>query len=414
MHADGNMKLVDCGAIALLLLSCSPTLKPAVAPVFGESVVWHGISADSRAAESSMISRQLLVPARQRDFKEVVLPMPPSEGQKFSLNLFPDAIYTVTVESVDQGIDGAVGVTGEISASIFGRALLSIHGQNIRGNVNVDGRTFVIVPVGDGLHLLYELDATKLPGGGGAVKLPAPSVALPQSVGNDTELRILLVFPAELSVYCSDSQWLDPYRLQVVDAFKSARVTPVKIDVRSFCVEDHVSGGGDLLDDLKWLASSMDVRNERLKNQADLVSLTVAKGTDCGRAYINEPPISNTAKDRAFSVVQEMCFNNYSFIHELGHNLGLLHDRVSEGGGEKTDCNYGFGDPKLKYRTIMAEQKICDADNVVCSRIFVFSDPTASVPKGIPCTVQQTGIAGSANNAAQLRDAVPVAARFLP
>lgn len=62
-------------------------------------------------------------------------------------------------------------------------------------------------------------------------------------------------------------------------------------------------------------------------------------------------PVQNIAH----SVVCSGCLTGYSHIHEVGHNMGLLHDRETSGvapgatGASGTDWDYGFG-----YRWVSA------------------------------------------------------------
>ncbi|MGH7210291.1 MAG: M12 family metallo-peptidase, partial [Acetobacteraceae bacterium] len=64
--------------------------------------------------------------------------------------------------------------------------------------------------------------------------------------------------------------------------------------------------------------------------------------------------------------------NNYSFVHELGHNLGMEHD----------DCatqrrpgafNYGYAAETQGVRTVMAYP--CACPNAGCRRLGFYSTP---------------------------------------
>ena len=82
---------------------------------------------------------------------------------------------------------------------------------------------------------------------------------------------------------------------------------------------------------------------------ADLVSLMVAESDICGRAYT----------PGAFSLTRQGC----AFVHELGHNFGLLHDRYTSGGGTSAHPAYGYVNqrafaeavpPSRRWGTMMA------------------------------------------------------------
>ena len=40
-------------------------------------------------------------------------------------------------------------------------------------------------------------------------------------------------------------------------------------------------------------------------------------------------PEEASFEKKAFSAIDVGCISNHSFAHELGHNMGLSHDRVS-------------------------------------------------------------------------------------
>jgi hypothetical protein len=116
---------------------------------------------------------------------------------------------------------------------------------------------------------------------------------------------------------------------------------------------------------------------------ADIVALVYA-GEGCGRGYLS----SNAAT--AFSVTEESCVvGNRTMAHEIGHNQGAHHDRVTEGGGSTGAYNYGyrrcnngsvddFGSPY--FRTFMSYS--CTS----APRVGRVSNPNvnyAGVPQGV-------------------------------
>lgn len=125
---------------------------------------------------------------------------------------------------------------------------------------------------------------------------------------------------------------------------------------------------------------------------ADLVSLWGNYSGACGLAY---PMLNESASFEAlgFSVVDRNCAtSNYSFAHELGHNMGLQHDTFDgnsgttvtpEGSAVPTAINYahGYVDVANRFRTVMAISAQCDAQMppIDCLRIPYFSNPGVSV-----------------------------------
>ena len=85
------------------------------------------------------------------------------------------------------------------------------------------------------------------------------------------------------------------------------------------------------------------------------------------------------AWDAAFAIVDEACvLTNFSFEHEIGHLLGMQHERFSELGGVSNFCGYGYpvtrgGEPV--NRTIMSYDSYCTYIDTTCPREPYFSIP---------------------------------------
>ena len=73
---------------------------------------------------------------------------------------------------------------------------------------------------------------------------------------------------------------------------------------------------------------------------ADLVQLVTESSEYCGVAYLLSSADAGFA-NLAYSVIYSGCINNYSNIHEMGHNMGLQHDRADA--SPQTVWDYGYG-----------------------------------------------------------------------
>lgn len=164
--------------------------------------------------------------------------------------------------------------------------------------------------------------------------------------------------------------------------------------------------------------SSLPVKIEvdRLRAQygADLVSLVRnfdrSTQNSCGIAYLLGYHGDAFAPNYGFSVVSDRGFGGdncgeFTFVHELGHNMGASHDFDTEEG------DYGAYPYSRGYRqtigasgfgTVMAYT----VDPQV--RIGTFSNPRISTCQGQPC-----GLADSADNARGLGEAAPTMAGFV-
>ena len=120
-----------------------------------------------------------------------------------------------------------------------------------------------------------------------------------------------------------------------------------------------------------------DVEEFRNGNQADLVSLWVAKGTDaCGWSNENVP--DDLIDAIALSVVKLSCaVSKFSFTHEIGHLMGAGHDRFANG-ARSTDTRFNHGHVSLaaKKYTLMGLGTLCRDKGVNCRRLNRWSSPT--------------------------------------
>jgi len=120
------------------------------------------------------------------------------------------------------------------------------------------------------------------------------------------------------------------------------------------------------------------VHDARKAYGADIVALLINDSQYCGLGYLG-PRV-----DLMFSVTAWNCATGYfSFGHEVGHNLGLNHDRGTKNACNGVNYNYGYRDPSARFRSILAyacRSGQCDNNpaNGRCTRVQRFSNPTYS------------------------------------
>jgi hypothetical protein len=157
----------------------------------------------------------------------------------------------------------------------------------------------------------------------------------------------------------------------------------------------------------------------RDQHKADLVALirphnTAVNPGNCGLAWILGSGGSevSSVSEYGFSVVGDgndvngsnsFCPET-SLAHELGHNFGLVHDRISAP-SQNGATNYGRGylDTGAGFATIMAE--------FTRDRIARFSNPNTTC-LGAPCGVSRTDIANSADSAGAILTTMDAIAAF--
>lgn len=137
--------------------------------------------------------------------------------------------------------------------------------------------------------------------------------------------------------------------------------------------------------------------------RADLVCLFVENGSVCGIANIAVQAGYTPRPDLGLSVVDRNCLGTslYTFSHEIGHNLGLLHDRDADP-CELTGADpaaHGYTAPMDAFQTVMST-------NGVAPREAIYSSPLIDVG-GVPA-----GVAGLSNNALVASQSVVAVSRF--
>ena len=175
---------------------------------------------------------------------------------------------------------------------------------------------------------------------------------------------------------------------------------------------------------------------------ADLVHLIVDRRfTSCGEAKrLRDPSSPDAASRNAFTISR--IFNCYSlaFAHELGHSMGLAHDRYAEtyrccdGLNRVFPYSHGYVNQRAfdqgapassRWRTIMAYDTQCrdagfprrptDPLGDRCFRPLLFSNPDVRYnddPAGVPGNEPSSEIAGPADARRSLNELAHVVANF--
>lgn len=162
---------------------------------------------------------------------------------------------------------------------------------------------------------------------------------------------------------------------------------------------------------LNWLRQPNDgvldeVHDLRDQTMADLVMLITSSGDVCGIANIGVGPGNTPTPQNAFSVVSAPCIlaPTSAFAHEIGHNMGLLHDWDAQpctNGGSR--FGKGYAEPSGSFMTIMGTSN-------PAPRVLHFSNPDVDY-NGLP-TGEAIGEAQASDSASALMLAAPIVAKY--
>ena len=305
-------------------------------------------------------------------------------------------------------------VEGEpLSAVTFVRG-----GGVVQGSIQSSAGSFSLEPVGEGPD--YRLEQVD-PAAAAPELVPLapplardPGARLAETAdSDDVPIDVLVVYTAaarrqaggtDAAVRARVALGVAETNLAFANSGVSRRLRLVGTDLVGY------SESGNLATDLGNLTSASDglmddVHARRDATGADLVQLVVGAtgGGACGVAWLMNPVTIGFAP-YAFSVSAYPCISpNYTFGHELAHNMGAAHAPEDPNSTPPLPYAYGYKDQDGLFRTVMAYD--CPAG---CPRVLHFSNPDQTY------SGQPTGTAELHNNAHALTLTTPTVTGFRP
>jgi hypothetical protein len=272
-------------------------------------------------------------------------------------------------------------------------AIFVVEGGAAAGTVAWRGRAYTLAYEGDGVYAVQEVDQSAFDESDDFIEVPANDLAPGEDAPlvDDGSVIDLMVAYTQAAADAAGGTTLLLSRLalgvaETNQAYANSRIRTRLRLVHTALVAYTESGNSST--DLSRLRSATDgfmdeVHALRDTHGADMVKLVVANGGGaCGVAYLMSGVNPGFASS-AFSVTAQSCISpNYTFGHELGHNMGSNHAREDPIGTGAFAYSFGYKNPANVFRTVMAYA--CASGS--CPRVLHFSQPDVRyrcLPSGI-------------------------------
>ena len=363
------------------------------------------------------------------DLKDSVTGTPPTP-HTLVLNLFDDVVFTGIVEHVEPTASGHA-LWGSLQGVELGTMTLVVNGKIVVGTVRTPSEVYTIRTAGDGTYVIRQIDESSLPPLGEPLEVPpsSPGVRPKTDDGGDppddgSVIDVMVVYTPAAKHRAGGRAGIEALIGLFVTGTNQAYINSgvihrIRLVLREEVdyVEDVDSGIdlGRLRDDSDGYMDH--VHDLRDAYAADLVHILVGRGNVGGVA-------ASVGRDESFGFALTNSPVGLVFAHELGHNMGLHHDRFQVGVPLR-GSNYGYVNQRAfepdapessRWRTIMAYSVQCqEVGGFGCPRVPYFSNPELTHngdPMGVPADHPSTGVDGPADAVGTLNNRREITANF--
>jgi len=294
--------------------------------------------------------------------------------------------------------DGSVVWYGEVQETGERAMLMLWSNALLTGYFAYKGTIYTVECLGGGVSASSEMDRRQIPAdhpepggridsvpGAPATEPPGPRTPVPEPriepfpeaerlalEAKDITIDVMLLYSRNVAeLYVRKPEDLLALAIEETNqAFKNSGLGNIKLRLVHTQVVDYDASEDDQFTHLYTMVDGLgpfkDVKKLRDEKRADIVGLIIDNPSGCGLSTRIGP-----TSDEAFFVVHHACATiTMSIAHEIGHMLGVRHDRFVDQNDQPFAYGHGYvnGD---KWRDIMSYKVGCGG----CPRIPYWSNP---------------------------------------
>jgi len=335
--------------------------------------------------------------------------VPTDAGAEVQLPVRGKYVTVVRKQSILQK-DGSVVWYGEVQETGERAMLMLWSNALLTGYFAYKGTIFTVETLGGGVSAFSEMDRRQIPADhpepGGRIdsvpfapeakvmrpraRVPEPEVKpFPEAErlaleAKDITIDVMLLYSRNVAeLYVRKPEDLLALAIEETNqAFRNSGLGNIKLRLVHTQVVDYDTSEDDQFTQLYAMVDGLgpfkDVKKLRDEKRADVVGLIIDNPSGCGLSTRIGP-----TSDEAFFVVHHACATiTLSIAHEIGHMLGVRHDRYVDQSDQPFAYGHGYvnGD---KWRDIMSYKVGCGG----CPRIPYWSNPRVlykGEPTGTP------------------------------
>jgi len=300
-----------------------------------------------------------------------------------------DGLTVRSLVSWTQADASQTSFAGRLVDGVDGEATLTMVDDTLVARIVVNGRLFIVRRAADSpVHLVTEIRPGDFPPDGEPL-VPSPSEPsapvgqreLPAASDTNQFVDVMIVYTPAARIAAGGTAAIVAELTAAVNTSNFALANSAVAHRFRLVHSQEVSyvETGDMgtsLSRLRTVGDGFmdDVHLLRDQYHADVVSLLTTEQDACGIGYLLGSPSDTSFQSWAFNVNNWECANgNVTLPHEIGHNMGLHHDRANASGVGARPYGFGYRIPGVA-RDVMAYP--CEFQGLAaCPRRTQFSSP---------------------------------------